>query len=274
MNKFGTSVCDCGRIAKRVCARPNRTGWPDFEWGCVKNNVANSGSDDLEVDLIRARYLRRTDDIRLKSQMAPHRYMANGEKHRAMLALLGDAFDGDLSGRHFLEMGAGFGDNMLQMLVWGADPDKMVGNDLMEDRCAHARLRLPDSVKLLPGDALQLDLEPASFDIVMASTVFSSILDLSFRSRLANHAWSLVKPGGGILWYDFIRNNPSNPDVRKVGIAELRALFPEADVRLRRVTLAPPLARLVCRLHPSLYTGFNTLPFLRTHIVAWIRKPQ
>lgn len=41
----------------------------------------------------------------------------------------------------------------------------------------------------------------------------------------------------------------------------------------RRVTLAPPVARQVVRLHPSLYTLFNMTPLLRTHVLAWIEKP-
>ncbi len=246
------------------------------ELGCevAGNSVRDIEALERETGLIRERYLRRPDDVRIKSLLAPQRYMSNLEKQQAILSLLTAAFEGELSGRHFLEIGAGFGDNMLQMLVWGIDPDKLVGNDLMEDRCEHARARLPKSASVLAGDALKLDIEPAKFDIVMASTVFSSILDKSFRHELAQHIWTFVKPGGGVLWYDFIRNNPSNPDVAKVGIAELRALFPDAKISVRRVTLAPPIARFVCRFHPSLYSIFNALPFLRTHIVAWVHKPS
>ena len=36
--------------------------------------------------------------------------------------------------------------------------------------------------------------------------------------------------------------------------------------------LAPPIARVVSRWHPSLYTLFNTLPLLRTHVLAWLAK--
>ncbi len=245
-------------------------------YGCevAGKNVETMDAHDRETDLIRARYLRRPNDTKTKSLLAPQRYMSNLEKQRAMLSVLIDTFGGDLSGRHFLEIGAGFGDNMLQMLVWGMDPDKLVGNDLMEDRCEHARARLPKSATVLSGDALKLDVPLGGFDIVMASTVFSSILDMSFRRKLAQHIWAFVKPGGGVLWYDFIRNNPSNPDVAKVGIAELRSLFPNARVSVQRVTLAPPIARFVCRIHPSLYSLFNAMPFLRTHIVAWIHKPS
>ena len=87
--------------------------------------------------------------------------------------------------------------------------------------------------------------------------------------------WSWLKPGGAVLWYDFTFDNPRNPDVRGVPLARVRALFPAAlSVEARRVTLAPPIARRVARLHPSLYTLFNTVPALRTHVLAWIAKPD
>jgi hypothetical protein len=76
-----------------------------------------------------------------------------------------------------------------------------------------------------------------------------------------------------VLWYDFTVDNPRNPDVRGVPLDEVRALFPQARISARRVTLAPPLARAVCRLSPSLYPLLNAVPLLRTHVLAWIEKP-
>jgi hypothetical protein len=52
----------------------------------------------------------------------------------------------------------------------------------------------------------------------------------------------------------------------------VRALFPQTRARFHRVTLAPPLARAVTRVHPSLYRLFNALPLLRTHVVGWLAK--
>jgi hypothetical protein len=103
--------------------------------------------------------------------------------------------------------------------------------------------------------------------------VFSSLLDDAFQQRLAAAMWRWLKPGGGVLWYDFTVDNPRNRDVRGVPLARIRALFPEARVESRRVTLAPPLARAVCRVHPGLYTLCNVLPPLRTHLLCWLGKP-
>jgi len=62
--------------------------------------------------------------------------------------------------------------------------------------------------------------------------------------------------------------------VRGVPQARVRQLFPQASMQYQRVTLAPPIARRVCRLHPGLYTLFNALPPLRTHLLAWAQKPN
>ena len=112
----------------------------------------------------------------------------------------------------------------------------------------------------------------ASQDLVLQATVFSSLLDDAFQQQLAGAMWRWVRPGGGVLWYDFVYDNPRNPDVRGVPLARIQALFPQGRVQAERVTLAPPLARALCRIHPGLYPVFNTVPWLRTHVLAWVRK--
>jgi hypothetical protein len=120
---------------------------------------------------------------------------------------------------------------------------------------------------------VQARVADASQDVVMAATVFSSLLDDGFQQAMARAMWRWLKPGGAVLWYDFTVNNPRNADVRGVPLARLRALFPHGRMHHERVTLAPPLARAVCRVHPALYGAFNLLPLLRTHVLAWIEKP-
>jgi hypothetical protein len=104
--------------------------------------------------------------------------------------------------------------------------------------------------------------------------VFSSLLDPATRAALAAAMWRWLAPGGAVLWYDFTIDNPRNPDVLGVPLAEVRTLFPQARITARRVTLAPPLARAVCRIHPRLYPLCNALPLLRTHVLAWIEKTR
>jgi hypothetical protein len=75
------------------------------------------------------------------------------------------------------------------------------------------------------------------------------------------------------LWYDLRVNNPRNPDVRRVGREEIAALFPGCRLTLRRVTLAPPLARLLAARAGTLARVLAAVPALRTHHLGVLRKP-
>ncbi len=202
----------------------------------------------------------------------PAVYMGAQERERALIRLLQKARLPPLADRTLIEIGCGNGANLLDLVRLGFSPRNLVGNELLPDRLATARERLPSSIRLLPGDALALDVVDESFDVVLQSTVFTSILDGEFQARLARRMWAWVKPGGGVIWYDFAYDNPVNRDVRGVPQKRVRELFPDGIARCAWVTLAPPISRLVTRVHPALYSVFNALPFLRTHRLCWIGK--
>ena len=231
-------------------------------------------SDPDELDAIRRRYARRAalpaDRYALSKPDVRARVAERRAATKALLAAHGVA---SLRGLDVIEVGCGSGGNLLEMLEAGAEPARLVGNELLADRLEQARRMLPPAIRLLAGDASTLPLADASFDIVCQFTVFSSILDEALRERLAASMWRWLRPGGAVLWYDFTVDNPRNPDVRGVPLARVRELFPQGRIAHRRVTLAPPLARAVVRVHPSLYGVFNALPLLRTHVLAWIAKP-
>jgi len=228
-------------------------------------------TDRRETDAVAERYARRASTDRY-SLLKPDVWHTLQERQRAMLTLFARLGWRDLGSKRLLEVGCGGGANLLELLRLGFAPEHLTGAELLPERCEQARRVLPQGVTLHAGDALQLDLPAASQDVVLASTVFSSLLDDAFQQRLADAMWRWARPGGGVLWYDFTVNNPRNPDVRGVPLARVRELFPEGELRARRLTLAPPIARVVTRVHPALYTLFNTVPLLRTHVLAWIAK--
>jgi SAM-dependent methyltransferase len=196
------------------------------------------------------------------------------ERQRAMLCLFVRLGWNDLTVRRVLEVGCGTGGNLLELLRLGFAPRNLAGIELLPDRFAQAMQTLPAGVVLMQGDASLMKLPDESEDIVLQSTVFSSLLDAPFQWRLAQTMWRWVRPGGGVLWYDFTIDNPRNPDVRGVPVRRIRELFPDGRVSFQRVTLAPPIARAVCRVHPALYSMFNAVPPLRTHVLAWIEKSR
>lgn len=224
-----------------------------------------------ELDQLRERYARRS---RRYEAWAPCVYMARQELERNIIQLLTCSGQLPRTGRSLLEVGCGTGEKLCFFLGLGFEPWHVVGSELLESRVVAARAILPTTVRIVEGDATSVALPDESFDVVFQSLVFSSILDDDFQARLARRMWALARPGGGVLWYDFVHDNPTNPDVRGVPLSRVRRLFPAPLRYVRWLTLAPPLSRLMAGLHPSLYTLFNTLPPLRTHRLCWIPKPH
>ena len=229
-----------------------------------------------ETELVKERFARRKS-IQISSLYDPTDpavYMGQQEKYRVLVQWINKFGLAPVNNKKVLEIGCGTGGNLLELMRLGFLPENLIGNELLEDRSQMARHLLPEATEILTGDASSLNLPEQSFDVVFQSTVFTSILDNKFQELLADRMWQLVKPGGGVLWYDFIYNNPRNPDVRGVPLSRVKALFPEANITCWRLTLAPPISRRVTQIHPSLYTLFNMFPFFRSHVLCWVKKPE
>lgn len=228
-----------------------------------------------ETQHVRERYQRRKTLAKadLYTPLLPSVYMAQQEKERILIKLFIEAGLTPVSEKSVLEIGCGSGGNLLKLIELGFNPDKLVANELLPERAQEARKRLPQAINIIAGDATQIDLSPESFDIVFQSTVFTSILDPVFQQKLADKMWYLTKPSGGIIWYDFVYNNPSNPDVCGIPVRRIKELFPSGHIKIWKVTLAPPISRRVTRFYPGLYSFMNLFSFLRTHVLCWIEKP-
>jgi SAM-dependent methyltransferase len=227
-----------------------------------------------EAQRIQERYERRANlgKHTLYNPLNSTVYLGLQERERALIRWVKRAGIAPVEEKKVLEIGCGSGGNLLQLIRLGFRPENIVGNELLPERAETARRLLPCSTQVTEGDASELDYPEHSFDVVLQFTVFSSLLDDAFQLKLASRIWSLVKPDGGVLWYDFTFNNPRNPDVRGVSMARIQQLFPDGDITAWRLTLAPPISRLVTRVHPCLYSLFNFFPFLRTHLLCWIKK--
>jgi SAM-dependent methyltransferase len=224
-----------------------------------------------EADAIADRYKRRKVGD-LYSMTRPEVLLSFQERQRHIISILRRYAPRSFDELRVLEVGCGMGSNLLELLHMGFDPAHLVGVELLPQRAAKARRRLPEETKVIEGDATLLNFAAESFDVVYVSVVFSSLLDAEFQQQLANKMWSWVRPGGGVLWYDFLYDNPRNKDVKGVPMRRVRELFPSGDMVIRKVTLAPPIGRVVCKLHPRAYHVLNALPLLRTHVLCWIGK--
>ena len=227
-----------------------------------------------EADAVVERYSRRTANS-IYSMLRPEVIHSTQELQAKILRMLGSVCGytwEDLGKLKLLDVGCGYGGQLLDFMRFGFAPANLRGIELLPDRVVLARTRLPAAIEIHSGDASTASIGPASQDVVYQSVVFSSLLDDAFQQRLADHMWSWVRPGGGVMWYDFVYDNPNNKDVRGVPLKRVRALFPGATITAWRVTLAPPISRRACRIHHSAYPLLNSIPWLRSHLLCWISK--
>jgi len=228
-----------------------------------------------EEEEIKARYERRKDISSDRySIINPATILIEQEKERALIKWIKENNIEPLENKKLLEIGCGGGYNLLKFIRFGFKPQNIFANDLISERLQSARELLPSKVHFYEGSAMDLSFTENEFDIVFQSMVFSSILDSDYKNKLADKMWQWVKPGGGILWYDFIYDNPQNPDVKAVQLNEIKKLFKDVKIVKKKITLAPPISRIVTRIHPNLYYIFNSLYFLRTHLLVWIKKNE
>jgi ubiquinone/menaquinone biosynthesis C-methylase UbiE len=179
----------------------------------------------------------------------------------------------NLQERKILEVGCGAGFWLREIIKWGANPSNLTGIDLIPDRIAHAKILCPAAVTLRCGNAEDLDFPDASFDLILQSTVFTSILSYKMKQRIAAEMLRLLRPDGSILWYDYHANNPWNPDVRGVKKPEIYRLFADCRIVLERIALPPPLCRALAPYSIILCCLLEKIPLLCTHYLGIIRKP-
>lgn len=227
-----------------------------------------------EQERIRAVYQAWLDKER-SSTYAWHRpeIMAqDATRNRVAGEMLAQAIGADLSGTRIVDVGCGAGSFLRRLIDWGADPCRLVGTEYQHERLEQARLRSAPGVHWHLGD---LDFAAdASFELAVANTVFSSILEPGARAALAAEMWRTVMPGGWCMVFDFRYNNPNNQQVRRVDWRELRGYWPTPVFQHRTLLLAPPISRRLARaprLAGELLAALA--PVLRSHFIYMARKP-
>ncbi len=227
-----------------------------------------------ELDRIREEYARREREIcaGYYSRFCPFNLFSLQEREEAIVAMLREAGIVSLRALHILDVGCGYGAPLRQLIEYDAEPSQLFGVDLIEGRVRQAH-RLAPNLQFACGNAGQLPFPDASFELALQFTLFTSVLNPDVKALIASDILRVLRPGGRLIWYDYTYDNPWNPNVRGIGRAEIRRLFPGCHFRMRRITLAPPLGRLVARFSPLLYHVLSVVRLLCTHVLCMVQKP-
>jgi ubiquinone/menaquinone biosynthesis C-methylase UbiE len=175
------------------------------------------------------------------------------------------------AGMRVLEVGCGSGKMLRQLLEYGADPDRLLGMDLILENLQESR-RLAPHIKTICCGASHLPLPDASFNVVLQFTVFTSVLSTKMKQEIAGEISRVLVPGGTIIWYDFGYNSPRNPNVRGIRRAEIKRLFPNFTMQFLRVTIAPPIGNILARFGPAVYHSVARARIFCTHNLCIMRK--
>src|SRR5207249_1518533 len=125
--------------------------------------------------------------------------------------------------------------------------ENLVGIDLSAERIGTARATYPDFT-FVDGNAEHLPFRDHSFDIVLAFTIFSSILDRTMAKNIAREIARVLAKQGAVVWHDMRYPNPWNPNVRAMTKPRIRELFPTFEQDLELIYLLSPVSRRLGRL--------------------------
>ena len=226
-----------------------------------------------EVERIKAAYERRKKKIPSQQYSLFNRanlFMVQRRDEKVLEALVKHGVT-NLEGKRILDVGCGEGGELRNFIRYGARPENISGVDLLLDRIETAK-KISPNIDFHCGDASRLPYENETFDIVIQFTMFTSILDRGMKKSIASEMMRVLKPDGILLWYDYYMNNPRNLDVRGIKKGEIFELFRGCHIYLKRITLAPPLARAIAPRSAILCEVLEKIPQLCTHYLGIFRK--
>lgn len=225
-----------------------------------------------EVEEIRRRYERRK---RIPGNIYTHFNKANlfiiQEREKKLLELLQRYGMNPLKDKKILDVGCGSGGWLREFQKYGAEPSNLYGIDLLEERVIAGKRQSPN-IHIEQGNVESLDFPDRTFDIVLQSTVFTSIHDMGMKQKIACEMLRVLRDDGIILWYDFRYDNPWNPDVKGIRKNEIKELFQNCSYDFNTITLAPPVARKLAGVSLIACSLLEKIPVLRTHYMVVIKK--
>lgn len=229
---------------------------------------------ERDVERVKTAYSERTADQatldRKYSTVSQSYLFAIHSRQRALARVLSDHGIVKFDGLRILEVGCGIGDGLPDFLFHGLNASQLHGSELIPGRVSVARGKYPH-LPFTCADGRNLPYRDGTFDVVCQYTVLSSVLDDGIKAAIAKDMLRVTRKGGLVVWYDFWLN-PVNPQTKGIRKGEIRRLFPECSIRFHKVTLAPPLTRMIVPVSRNFAGVLESLRVLNTHYMAAITR--
>ena len=197
----------------------------------------------------------------------------SAERDRCVQDAIAGRYGDEFNLIDLLEIGCGTGSILESIARLGLSAERLWGVDILSERISLAKERLPGA-HLSVNDGGPLPFEPETFDVVVLFTVFSSVIDDHDRQRLANEAVRVAKTNGLLLIYDFRIPSHVTRETRPLTRKQVLRLFRDCVIRVRSLTVAPPIARSLGSTAIFLYRFLAAVPFLRTHNFFAVSKAR
>lgn len=224
-----------------------------------------------ELDRIRTEYARRRQDQQLAQLYTPfhpgHLFTIQNRERALLAALKRKGYD-DLSGLKILDIGSGTGGFLLNLIQYGANPNNLVGLDLMAGWLLQSRHAQANTLHA-QANAGELPFPHQAFDLVFMFTVLTSILDPHLKQAIAKQALRVTAKNGLIIIYDF-KSASKNQHIQGVPTAEIRSLFARAKIEFQPITLKMGIAWRLAPYSWFLCSLLERIPSLKTHYLATI----
>jgi 2-polyprenyl-3-methyl-5-hydroxy-6-metoxy-1,4-benzoquinol methylase len=185
--------------------------------------------------------------------------------------LLNKAYGNDLSKLKILDVGCGDGNFIRTLIEWGCEPKNITGIDLMRYRINTCKKKTHSDVKFIVGNFSK---QFKNFDLVVANTVFTSILKSNERKILAHNMWNATKINGWVMIFDFRYNNPYNKNVKKISIKDLKKYFNHSNKFFYcYLLMIPIIARKIVK-YSYIFSEILIFifPFLKSHFIFMAKK--
>lgn len=194
------------------------------------------------------------------------------EMERDFIKLLREYGLVPLEDKRLLDVGTAGGYFLRSLLKYGVSPANLFGVDIWEGRLIDGHRRLP-ALTLLCADGRALPFPSESFDIVVQTTMLSSVLDRGIRRQIGNEIIRVLKKSGMAFSFDFRFKRPGDCDVCAITLRELEDTFAGCNVAVRTCCAPPkligllaPRSQMWCEIACGLWP-------LKTHYWATVKKP-